>query len=157
MYQNQSEGNGGIHLPHPISPAQLRTHRVQHTNNTLARFEFDDFERDLLFAAYGKDGVLAGMALYFGSPINAQRDIAKEAGNDAIKSGLVSTMESIRTRGIRETENSILGGYNIHQEMQRKYYGGRAPTMRVRNEDDDFSLAALEEIVMVMIMGQKLQ
>lgn len=146
-------------LPPTKGVLELGTYRVPNTNDTLARFKFDELERDTLFVAYGKKTVLDAMALYFGSEVNAHRAKAQEMSSveetyTAIKSGLVATMESIRTRKRPATETTMLSDEDILYVMQEKYEG-RKVALRVRNSDQEFQKEVLEYLVNTFITGTR--
>lgn len=146
LYQPPTRVTPHVGLPPPNDAVYLGSHRVPKTNGTLARVGFDGVERDILFLAYGKDVVLTALALYFGPKENAHRDMVKVEYPEQIKSGLVATMESIRTRGRSETEHTIFSGEDIVTHMAQKY-AEREPVLRVRNDGDLLRLEAIQFLV----------
>ena len=131
------------------------SYRVPGTNRVLSDFGFrDETERDFLFKAYGKKTVIDSIALYFGARENAHLyEPTKPIDVKHVQAGLVATMESIRTGDKRSTEEIILGGDDIASRIQAKYSDGRLPTLRVRNEDDEFRLGVICYLVGKYILG----
>jgi hypothetical protein len=147
IYKRPLVGVTGEKLPHPSEKVYFGDHRVPETNKTLEVVGFDKDERDFLFRAYGKGAVLQALALYFGAKENSHRDSKGRENPNHIKSGLVATMESLRTRGQEQTENSIFGEEDIVDVIKGKYSGGRRPIIRVKSSDDEFRLAVIKQLV----------
>ena len=131
-----------------------RDYRVPKTNYTLDSVDFILAEKDFLFQLYGKGTVLAALAVYFGALDNTHRD-ENSSNKDELRTGLVATMESIRTRGREQTENTIFGGENIANVIRRKY-DGREPAMRDRG-DNGLQQALLTHFIGFYIKGGNVQ
>jgi hypothetical protein len=80
------------------------------------------------------------VAFYFGAIENVHRDKMPQPTPEHIQSGLVATMESLRTHRQKDiTENIIYGGGNI-VELIREKYSNRRPTLGGESNDDTFRL-----------------
>lgn len=153
-------GYAGALLPKPSKEALIKGYRIPDTNLTLSNVGFtDDAQRDNLFKAFGKDTILYAIALYFGAAENYHRNTSLESSSGRkevladIRSGLVATMESIRTRGRKLTEYTILNGDNIVDEVRSKYSKGRRPALRLRTEEDINRLDLLKSLIQTYVMA----
>ena len=127
-----------------------RGYRVPKTNYTLNSIGFINEERDLLFQLYGKNTILTALAVYFGALRNTHRD-ENSYDNGELRTGLVATMESIRTRGRKLTEDAIFGNENIVDIIKGKY-ADRGPVISTK-EGDGFKQALLAHFIGFYIKG----
>jgi hypothetical protein len=144
-----------LRLPKPTPSAMFGQHRVRNTNKVLTEFGFDSDQRDELFRAYGRDSIIEALALYTGAEVNVNYSDVRAALADgtsptevqsALQSGLVATLESLRTIGTDRTENVIYGGGNIVDVMAEKYRT-RSPAMRARTDEQKFQIALIQYLV----------
>ena len=125
-----------VKLHSPNNVAYFNQRRVRETNKTLNNLGFDEVDKEFLFTGYGKDGVLKALSLYIYSEANTQLRDQPNMDPEEIKSGLIATMEAIRTEKLKNTETLIFQGHDILEYMQRKYEH-RKPAIRVRNNDSE--------------------
>lgn len=151
MIQGPNQNN--IKLPSTSQEVYFSTgYRIPHTNQTLEEAGVNKDIRYSLFHAYDKDEVLKGVSIYFGATENTHRDKMSPPTPEHIISGLVATVESLRTRGEEKTESTIFGGEDIVDKMQEKY-SDRQPALRIRSDQDAVRLKMVQKLVNKYISG----
>lgn len=138
----------------PDKKALFDEFRIPETNKTLDEARFKKYDKELLFFVYGKKTVLKALSLYVGLEENTHLyDNQPTVDLEKVRSGLVATMESIRTKNKKNTEIDILQGLDILELMKEKYRD-RKPKMSLGDNEDNLKrLVALEYLVGTYIQG----